>query len=274
MISIITAVYNQLPMNMLFYESISRASMLPWQLIVIDNGSTDGSAEFFEQQKNTQVIRNKDNYAYSYCQNQGIRASRFDYLAFLNNDIIVPAAWDKRLLECMQIHNQQVLTCSATERIENPVATRMQLRKWKWIKGLVGTCTGYSRFSLSLMHRLMYGNWQEYSENRYAAFGNSILPGFSGSSIMMHRGALDKIGMWDERIQAADFDLYLRLYQRNLDKGDINTLHFTPGIYMAHFIRLTLHQKFPPFINAQQLIPLEQKWDKEFMDKALSLIAL
>src|SRR5947208_13580 len=72
MISIITAVYNQLAVNRLFVENLRRYTHHPYELIIIDNGSTDGSAEFFEQQGAT-VIRNGANYSYPHCQNQGIK---------------------------------------------------------------------------------------------------------------------------------------------------------------------------------------------------------
>ena len=48
MISIVTSVHNQLHMNKLFFETLQKNSALPFQLIVIDNNSTDGSKEFFK----------------------------------------------------------------------------------------------------------------------------------------------------------------------------------------------------------------------------------
>lgn len=42
MLTIITAIYNQLDMNRLYYESIVETTDGDWELIVVDNGSTDG----------------------------------------------------------------------------------------------------------------------------------------------------------------------------------------------------------------------------------------
>jgi len=48
MLSIIVAVHNQFGHNRLFLEGIRRYTTDPYELVVIDNHSTDGSAEFFE----------------------------------------------------------------------------------------------------------------------------------------------------------------------------------------------------------------------------------
>lgn len=81
MISIITAVHNQLSMNQFFVKHLQKATRNRYELIVIDNASTDGSADFFESVGAT-VIRNAVNYSYPYCQNQGIAKARHDWLAF------------------------------------------------------------------------------------------------------------------------------------------------------------------------------------------------
>jgi len=45
-ISIITAVYNQLAMNQIYWENLKKNTQHPFELIVIDNASTDASADF------------------------------------------------------------------------------------------------------------------------------------------------------------------------------------------------------------------------------------
>ena len=86
MLSIIVAVHNQQAMNQLFWKHLSAHTQGDWELIVIDNGSTDGSGDFFARQ-GAKVISNGGNYSYPFCQNQGIKAARETYLAFLNNHV-------------------------------------------------------------------------------------------------------------------------------------------------------------------------------------------
>jgi hypothetical protein len=56
MLSIIVAVHHQLGHNQFFLERIQRYTTGPYEVIVIDNHSTDGSAASFEA-KGWQVIR-------------------------------------------------------------------------------------------------------------------------------------------------------------------------------------------------------------------------
>src|ERR1017187_5974770 len=123
MISIITAIHNQLAMNKLFYASLQKYTHHPFELIIIDNHSTDGSTEFFRS-KGAHVIYNDHNYSYPYCQNQGIRSAKFEYLAFLNNDIVVSPFWDKRLIEVLHSRQLQVVTSCGIERMEEPAETK------------------------------------------------------------------------------------------------------------------------------------------------------
>ncbi len=58
MLSIIVAVHNQLGHNQLFLEGVQRYTTGPYEVIIVDNHSTDGSAEFFEANQ-CKVIRNR-----------------------------------------------------------------------------------------------------------------------------------------------------------------------------------------------------------------------
>jgi hypothetical protein len=79
----------------------------------------------------------------------------------------------------------------------------------------------------------------------------------------MKKSALEKIGPWDERIYAADFDLYLRSKVRNASVGDLKPVHTALGVFNHHFIRLTLDSKPPVFKDKANLISLDEKWGKE-----------
>lgn len=259
MISIITAIHNQLDMNKLFLENIKRYTHFKFELIVIDNNSSDGSAEFFEQQ-GAILIRNTANYSYPVCQNQGIKAASYSNYAFLNNDIIVSPQWDKRLLESMQKNGLDVITVCGIERVETIAATRKLGRKWKLIKNIICKIAGVNLASLKLMHTLMYSNWERFNTKRETQFKNKIIEGFVGNSVVFTKTAIDKIGLWDEQIQEADFDLYIRTKKRALEIGDIKPCHIALNVFHHHYIRITAKAKPPQFADVNNMIPLTQKW--------------
>jgi GT2 family glycosyltransferase len=261
MLSIITAIYNQLEVNQLFLEYLKQYTHHPFELIVVDNGSDDGSRDFFRSAGAT-VIANDGNYSYPHCQNQGIQVARYDVLAFLNNDIIVSPDWDRRLLEVMDHHQLGVACCCGVERLENKSRTRFYRKKWSAVRNTIGLFGNNGR-TLRWMHRIMYGNWERFAQKRWAKFKYSVREGFVGSSVVMKRSALDKIGLWDERINAADFDLYLRSKKRNREKGDIKPVHVALGVFNHHYIRMTLRSVYPEYKDRSNLISLAEKWGKE-----------
>jgi len=117
-LSIITAVYNQLPMNQIYWENLVKNTKNSFELIVIDNASTDASADFFES-VGARVIRNPGNYSYPVSQNQGIAIAKGEWLAFLNNDIIVSKGWDETLIANAEHNQLDVITSCGIERIES-----------------------------------------------------------------------------------------------------------------------------------------------------------
>ena len=88
MISIITAIHNQLEMNEIFWENLKKYTHYPFELIIIDNHSSDGSKEFFIE-KGATVIANQANYSYPYTQNQGIKIAHGEYILILNPDTVL-----------------------------------------------------------------------------------------------------------------------------------------------------------------------------------------
>ena len=260
-ISIITAVYNQLAMNQIYWENLVKNTKYPFELIVIDNASTDASADFFES-VGARVIRNAGNYSYPVSQNQGIAVAKGEWLAFLNNDIIVSEGWDEALI-ANAVHNQlDVITSCGIERIESKAATKKLRRRWNRIRGLVGLF-GTGRNSLLFMHKWMYGNWSAFCQNRRERFNHQAVEGFVGNTVMFSRRALDILGPWDETQQAADFDLFLRTAMRAREVGDIRPMHIALDCFNHHYIRLTMKGGYPPFVDRDKLIALDQKWTAE-----------
>lgn len=87
------------------------------EIIVVDNGSIDGSLEFlsnFSSDSRIQVIKNRINKGYAGGNNEGIILARGDYIIFLNNDTLVEPEW---VLELIKVMESDILIGAAQSKL-------------------------------------------------------------------------------------------------------------------------------------------------------------
>ncbi len=106
--SIIILAHNQLDHTRLCLDSIHAHTPLPHELILVDNASTDGTAEFFRslaaQQSNVTVITNRKNLGFAAGNNPGLAVAKGECVVLLNNDTVVTAGWLEKMLAALQRH--------------------------------------------------------------------------------------------------------------------------------------------------------------------------
>ena len=74
------------------------------EILVVDNGSTDGSAEAAEA-AGARVMRLKRNEGFAHAVNLGIVAARTEWVAVINNDVEPEPEWLERLLDGAESEN-------------------------------------------------------------------------------------------------------------------------------------------------------------------------
>ncbi|MBI5426224.1 MAG: glycosyltransferase [Opitutae bacterium] len=117
------------------------------KVIVVDNGSTDGTREWLATQPALTVIRNEQNRGCAPAWNQGVRAANVpiknigedaqasgretnvlnrniagaapDWVVVLNNDVLLPAGWLAALLGAAGRHGLDVVCPAMRERDQN-----------------------------------------------------------------------------------------------------------------------------------------------------------
>ena len=101
-VSIIIAAYNALEYSKLCMQSIQDYTPPGYQLILVNNGSTDGTKEFFNHIPGAKVIHNEYNRGFAGGYNQGIKAASTRYMVLLNNDCVVSHNWISNMLCCIK----------------------------------------------------------------------------------------------------------------------------------------------------------------------------
>jgi len=82
-------------------ESIRAQTCPPLEVLVVDNGSTDGSSQLAEQ-AGAKILQLGTNRGFSFAVNRGIEAARGDRIAILNNDVELDPGWTSQLLEALE----------------------------------------------------------------------------------------------------------------------------------------------------------------------------
>ena len=76
----------------------SREAAHPIEIIFVDNGSRDGTAEYLAEQPDVRLVANAENLGAPCARNRAIPLARGDWVAFLDNDALVTPGWLGRML--------------------------------------------------------------------------------------------------------------------------------------------------------------------------------
>jgi GT2 family glycosyltransferase len=100
MTSIVILNYNGKPYLEMCLLTISAFTDVPYELIIIDNGSTDGSQEYLQavDARDLTVIENPENIGCPPARAQGMALAKGDYVVLLDNDTLVTPGWLSRLI--------------------------------------------------------------------------------------------------------------------------------------------------------------------------------
>ena len=101
--SIIILTFNGLELNRKCVAALLANTRGDFELVIVDNASTDGTVEYLEAQTDPRlhIIFNDRNAGFAAGCNQGARAATGAVLVFLNNDTEVTPGWLEPLLEAL-----------------------------------------------------------------------------------------------------------------------------------------------------------------------------
>lgn len=180
--SIITATYNQLEYTKLFLQSLRENSTYPYEIIVVDNGSNDGTQQWLEQQKIDKVIFWSENKGVTKAWNSGIRQARGEYICIINNDVIVSPKWMNGLINILDHAPNDLAALSPSS---NDVFFKLDISPDQ---------NGYTYF--------------KETSHFFSSREKQLWPYcLIGSCIILTKKIIDKIGLFDEQFFAYYNDL-------------------------------------------------------------------
>jgi GT2 family glycosyltransferase/2-polyprenyl-3-methyl-5-hydroxy-6-metoxy-1,4-benzoquinol methylase len=186
-ISIVIPVYNKVDYTYNCLKSIAKSSdtRLSYEVIVVDNASSDATPKLLKKTKGVVAIINKENKGFVEACNIGAGHAKGQYILFLNNDTKVTPQWLDRMLEPFK----------ADEKV-----------------GITGAKLVYPDGSLQEAGNII---WQDASGWYYGRGDNPDLPEYSyikevdycsGACLMISKMLWEKTGGFDKRYAPAYYE--------------------------------------------------------------------
>lgn len=105
LVSIVVPVYNNLTCTLDCLRSLAACNeVVPYEVIVIDDASSDGTREALQDVPGLRYLRNMANSGFIRSCNAGAALARGRYLVLLNNDTLVQPGWLDALLETFEAY--------------------------------------------------------------------------------------------------------------------------------------------------------------------------
>jgi GT2 family glycosyltransferase len=103
-ISVVVVNWNRRDLLHACLDSLAAQTFTDFEIIVVDNGSEDGSAAMVREfALPIRLIENRENKGFCAANNQGFSVSQAEYVALLNNDAEADPGWLAALLEAIQV---------------------------------------------------------------------------------------------------------------------------------------------------------------------------
>ncbi|MBN1824244.1 MAG: glycosyltransferase family 2 protein [Endomicrobiales bacterium] len=238
--SIIIPCHNKLEFTRKCIGNVRQYTDGPYELITVDNGSTDGTREYLSKLEGTTVIRNEKNEGFAKAVNMGIRRSRGDYVAVLNNDVLVTPAWLGGLRKCVDSCRSIGLAGPKTNNTFG----------YQRIGGAAYSDAG-SLSKWAQAFNMMF--WGEYAEVFW----------LTGFCILIKREVIKDVGLFDERFKTGtyeDYDYCVRARRKGY------RIFCAGDVYVHHHGSATFDKGGYLKLNMQNKGLFEKKWGKRMYE--------
>ena len=195
------------------------------EVFVVDNNSIDGSVEMVKSKfPDVSLIENKKNVGFSTANNQAIKLSKGEFVLLLNPDTVIEEDTLSKVVNFMKSNTKA-----------GGLGVRMVDGKGQFLpeskRGLpTPTIAFYKIFGLSKLFPKSK-KFGQYHLGHLSEFEINEVDILSGAFMLMHKKALDKVGLLDETffMYGEDVDLSYRI-----QKGGYKNFYF-PETRIIHY---------------------------------------
>ena len=220
-LSIIIVSYNTKSLTLACLNSIfGEGSDLAYEVIVVDNGSKDGSVEALTNLKESQnqklkLLENKENLGFSKANNQGIKIAKGNYILLLNSDTeIISGALDKLVAFANNTPDAGVIGA----KLLNPNGSTQP------------SCLNLPSLSLAVREYFLGEKGltsKFFPQTKQASPVDAVV----GAAFLITQQAIRKVGLLDERYFFYFEDLD---YCRKVKKSGLKT-YYLPDATVIHY---------------------------------------
>jgi GT2 family glycosyltransferase/SAM-dependent methyltransferase len=122
-LSVVVLAWDNLLYTQRFAQTVRANTEVGYELIIVDNGSAPEPASYASQAADV-AIMNDANLGFAKGMNQGLVAARGEWVAFCNNDTLLPEGWAAMLLDTARAHPEAGIIVPALTAARNPVTVR------------------------------------------------------------------------------------------------------------------------------------------------------
>lgn len=244
MVSIITLDFNEMKYIGTCLESLQQQTYPNFEIIVVDNGSSDGSPEFVRQNYPTvRLIEAGENLGFAGGNNLGAQHANGKYLAFINPDTTVEPDWLFSLVDALENRPEvgmvtpKLLIMAEPDRI-NTCGNDVQYTGFGFLRG-----------------------WLQESDTKTV---DEDVCSISGGAFLVEKAFFDDLGGFDHSffpIYVEDTDLSLRTILR----GRRNQFIAASKVYHDYTLSFGANKYFRLEKNRYQMLLKVYKWPTLFL---------
>ncbi len=193
-VSIIIPCFNAVEYTKQCIESVLLQTNINYELILINNGSTDGTKEYFKTLKRSlkpnkklqkvTIIQSVKNLGVAKALNLGISESAGKYICYLNNDVIVTKDWLKKIVKAAKSDKQIGAVGTMFNAFENKKLVKLAEKDKKIIDMLAQTISSRNPGKIKkaktihglcmFIKKSVFKKTGLFNENFYPCFGEDI----------------------------------------------------------------------------------------------------